>query len=663
MDEIYHSLKNRIASALKQENINKSRKLALNSIRTKYLALIDQIPIKEINTRFRKIKQAAIQNLSQLIELATARLRENGCSVYYVTTPQDVFKILDTLINESLVVKCKTNTSKEIKLKGYLKARNIEVVETDLGDRIVQLSQTRPSHPLIPSLHVPKAQVARLFKIDKDPSQLTIEDIVEVAREGIRKLVLKANIGLSGANAIAAEDGLICLEENEGNQRLTTSLPRKHIVLAGIDKIVPTAEDALLIMKAAALGLAQRSGVYLSFISGPSKTADIDFQLTYGMHGPRELHVILIDNGRQQLIKNGYGELLYCANCGACVNCCPIYEQIGDAFGGDAFIGGRGLLYLSQTKDSKTAFQSGLNFCTGCQACTTVCPGSIQTYDLMLTVRSQAVKQNLILPIHQKIAESILQNQNPFQEPPSTRCKWLPKNLNSHSAKTDTLLFLGCMASYRVQSQVISTIQVLDSLDIPFTYLGTAEPCCGSVLRNIGLEAQFKKTQNYCQEKFLGFSEIITICPGCYSTFKTAYPDFLQDHNITVRHLIEVLPNYSNKFKQTNTKVTYHDPCHLGRHFNLYDPPRILFKKLNFQFQEMDYSKENARCCGAGAGVLSAFPNLANSIAKTRIGDALSTGAETLLTSCPFCAYSLSQIAKDIQVCSLQEFIAQCCLK
>ena len=299
MNETYESLRTRIADALKNDLVNKSRKRALSTIRSNHISLANQIPTQDLKSKFRESKSAAISNLSNLLELATTILRENGCNVYHTHSSAEVFKILNTIIDESLVVKCKTNAAKEIGLKKYLESRNIEIVETDLGDRIVQLLQSHASHPLIPSLHIPKNQVAQIFNITKDPTQLTIKEIIDIARAGIRDLVLRANIGISGANAITAEEGFICLEENEGNQRLITSLPRKHIVLAGIDKIVANAEDALHIMKGAAyFGLAVRSGVYLSFISGPSKTGDIDFEITLGMHGPEELHVILLDNGR-----------------------------------------------------------------------------------------------------------------------------------------------------------------------------------------------------------------------------------------------------------------------------------------------------------------------------------------------------------------------------
>ncbi len=664
MDQQHDKLKNRIAQALQNDLINTSRKRALNAIREKHLSMENEIEIEALKARFRKIKSESISNLPSLLSIAEKRLRENGCQVYHASTSQDVFQILDNLIDDPLVVKCKSNTSKEIGLLNYLQSRNIEVIETDLGDRIVQLSQTHPSHPLIPSLHVPKAQAAQLFGITKDPACLTIKDIVNEARAGLRDLVLKSKVSISGANAIAAQEGLICLEENEGNQRLITSLTRKHIVLAGIDKVVPTAEDAIHIMKAAAyFGLAQRSGVYLSFIAGPSKTGDIDFELTYGMHGPEEVHVIFIDNGRTRVIQDGYGELLYCASCGGCATYCPVYEEIGDAFGSETEIGGRGLLYLSHTQSTQVAFQNGLNYCTGCQACTVACPGSINTYDLMRKTRSEAIDNDYLLPVHTKILASIQEHSNPFSEPQALRSTWFHGTPNMHDQKTETLLFIGCMSSYRVQDQAIAVFSLLQRLNIPFTYLGAEEPCCGSVLRNIGFDTQFQAIKAKVQEKIKPFSQILTICPGCYSTFKTAYAEFLQQNNIEVKHLIEILPDHTQNFQHNPSKITYHDPCHLGRHFNLYDPPRKLFHDLELDFKEMTFTKDKARCCGAGAGVLSAFPNLARIMAKSRVDEAEQTNCGEIITSCPFCAYNLSQVSEKTPVRSIQEFLLEKCMK
>jgi len=194
------SLQQRIEVALQKSKMNLSRQRALYHIRKKYLTLRQDIPFNQLKQKFRDIKSHALHILPDLIKMATDRLQENGCQVYHAKTLADVYNILDKLIDESLIVKCKMNTAKELNLSKYFKSRQIEVIETDLGDRIVQLSDTRPSHPLIPSLHIPKEEAAKLFNIDKPAADLTVPDIVEVARTGIRELVLKAKIGLSGAN-------------------------------------------------------------------------------------------------------------------------------------------------------------------------------------------------------------------------------------------------------------------------------------------------------------------------------------------------------------------------------------------------------------------------------------------------------------------------------
>ncbi|NVM03565.1 MAG: lactate utilization protein, partial [Candidatus Helarchaeota archaeon] len=322
MEKKYHHLKSKINAAFEKTEENEARTNALKYIRDKHFN--SNIDSKKLQREYKKIKEKNIKNLENLLSRTIKQLEQNGCKVYFATNKEEALKILRPLLEGEIVVKSKLNTGKEIELTENLEKWGYEVVETDLGDRIVQLAKSTSTHPLIPSLHIPKKKVIELFKARED---ISTKELANIAGKQLRNLILKAKVGISGANAITAEEGFICLIENEGNQRLVTSLPKKHIVITGIDKIVENGEEAIKVAKAAAYyGMGVVSGNYISFIMGPSRTGDIAFEIVEGMHGPSEVHVILLDNRRKFIASSEFKEIDYCVNCGGCVNYCPVYE-------------------------------------------------------------------------------------------------------------------------------------------------------------------------------------------------------------------------------------------------------------------------------------------------------------------------------------------------
>ncbi|MHA1385813.1 MAG: LUD domain-containing protein [Candidatus Helarchaeota archaeon] len=582
------------------------------------------------------------------------QLENNGCHVYLALNKEEALKILKSLLEGKIIVKTKTNTGKEINLTQNLENWGYEVVETDLGDRIVQLAKSKSTHPLIPGLHISKNKIIKLFNADKN---ISTKDLANIAGSQIRKKILDAKVGITGANAITAEEGFICLVENEGNQRLVTSIPKKHIVIAGIDKIVENAEQAIMVAKAAAyFGLGILSGNYVSFIMGPSRTADIAFEIVEGMHGPSEVHVILLDNHRREIANNkeGFHELLFCVNCGGCLNYCPVYKSVGEIFGNAG--GGRHLLFNSFTNDITYAFDFGMNFCTMCGSCVIKCPGEINVPDLMLKLRKKAQEKHLAIPKHKEIAKNIKENFNPFIES-RPRDHWL-KNLKIDIIKdSSTLLYIGCMSSYRTIDQATNAVKILNKLKIKFDYLGENEPCCSGILKRIGLVDEFNEMRTKLQNKLNKYDEIITICPGCYSTFREFYKDFFDKYNIKLKHIVELIDINKLNINKTKIITTYHDPCHLGRRFGIYNPPRNILNKIS-TYKEMKFSKDFSNCCGAGGGCMSSFPELAENIASSRIEEVMELNCEYIITTCPFCEYNLRKGNKTkIKVESIQKFL------
>jgi len=340
--------------------------------------------------RLREVKEKCIGN-QELLDLAVKNLINNGIKVHIAKTKDDALSIiLNEIGDEKLIVKSKSNVSKEIGLNKFLESKNVEVIETDIGDRIIQISRDKPSHPTGPASHLTRYDIAEiLFEhdgiiVDPDPEKLT-----QQFREEISGHINNSKIGITGANAIAAEEGAIMLLHNEGNVLEMMWRPEKHIILAGIDKIYPDIDEALNMAKLQtyyATGSIITS--FINIISGPSKTADIEKKLFKGIHGPKEVCLILVDNARSQIVEKGFKELLYCIGCGECLLNCPAYDVFGSKYGAGSFLGGKGVAYSKLANESDFDNSNPLYLCVSCGHCTKHCPVSIDTPHIINKLRT-----------------------------------------------------------------------------------------------------------------------------------------------------------------------------------------------------------------------------------------------------------------------------------
>ncbi|MEM5773033.1 MAG: LUD domain-containing protein [Candidatus Aenigmatarchaeota archaeon] len=371
---------------------------------------------KELKKRLREIKEYSIKNLEKLKGEAMKNLESQGIKVFEAKDAKEARKIIQKIIPKGeLVVKAKSNVLNEIEIVEKLKGRN-EVVETDCGDFLVEICEERETHPVTPAIHLSIEKIVeaieRKFGEKVEPKA---EKITEWVKNYLREKILKANFGLTGANAISA-DGNIAILENEGNISLITRLPEKHVIVAGIEKIVPSVEDAMLICRASAIwGTGAKWPSYISLISSPSKTADIQKEVVQGMHGAKEVYLILLDNGRLKALEEGLEEALYCINCGACLYFCPVYRQIFDNYGLH-YLAGIGLAKTAFMDGLKAAFDRGLYYCTTCKACKQNCPLEIDVAELMKKVREKVVKKKLETKANKKMIENVKKIGNPFGE-------------------------------------------------------------------------------------------------------------------------------------------------------------------------------------------------------------------------------------------------------
>ena len=371
----------------------------------------------QLKNRVKEIREYSIKNIGLLTEKAVKNFEKNGIEVILAEKSEDALDALYSIVNdESIIAKSKSNTAGEIGLIEFLENKGVQVVETDLGDRIIQLDpDSNSSHPIGPASHLKIEDIAKIisneFNIYIKPEPRAILDII---KQDVLLKLGKCNIGITGANSVAADDGSVITVHNEGNINLVSMLDI-HIIIVGIDKLVETIEDAVSVVKLETIYATGKTvPAYMNVISSHSKTADIEKILLDGMYGPRRVVVILLDNGRTKAIEAG-GECLLCIGCGSCIVTCPIYNEIGNEFGYKRYLGGRGVVLSSFIDGNQSCFDSGLFTCTLCGLCTDKCPVGIKTNNLIKKLRNDSVDMNIIIDEHKSIKDRIKKNGSPFK--------------------------------------------------------------------------------------------------------------------------------------------------------------------------------------------------------------------------------------------------------
>lgn len=337
----------------------------------------------------RAIRAHTIVNLDRYLEQFESAMTAAGGRVHWARDAAEACQIVLGIAGESggrRVVKSKSMLSEEIGLNGALEQAALEVVETDLGEYIAQLGHDRPSHIVAPVLHLTRQEVGSIFTENLGvPYTDEIGVLTGIARRMLREHFLSADMGISGCNCAVAETGTVCLVTNEGNGRMVTGLPRVHVVLMGMERIVPTLDDlGVMLQLLARSATGQKLSVYTSLISGPRRAEE--------PHGPDEVHVVIVDNGRSRALGGELAEILYCIRCGACLNVCPVYHTIGGHAYGSVYPGPMGSV-VSPVLGGVAVFPELPHASTLCGACRDVCPVRIDLPTLLLRLRRETVRQ------------------------------------------------------------------------------------------------------------------------------------------------------------------------------------------------------------------------------------------------------------------------------
>ena len=631
-------------------------------------------------------RQANLDRLPELLEQFTERLAAVGGAVHLAKDATEARDIIGQLCWNAgsglpagarmVVTKVKSMASEEIELNPYLEGLGIEVVETDLGERMVQLTHTHPSHLIAPAIHLTKEDAAQVFGTEP-----TVEAIQQHARDSLRKKFIDATVGISGANMAIAETGTIVLVTNEGNADLTTTLPPVHIALFGIDKLVASLDDAVAVLRMLPRsGTGQIMSSYVNWITGPSRSADIEQSLTIGVHGPREMHCVILDNGREKMLDDPiFRDALTCIRCGACSNACPPFMAVSGHQFGHIYNGPIGLVL--------TPFHHGLDtadlpntLCVQCNACQEICPVDIPLPRQILEHRRagrKSLRKQALVGVWKKpkVANRLLRAAAPLTGlvPGTPRLAQTPYRDRVHASRVDgepLTIFASCLADrvWPESAVALERIATAAGFQVGFP---KEQWCCGLIAANAGdfaagAELSGDLTASLRDSKGL----IVTPSASCFGAFTIDAPDWgarsdegvrgrMRDSTRFVLQLLESNPKLADA-KHMSLKIAYHDSCQSLRQLGLKSEPRRVLELAGYEVVDLP---DIANCCGFGGTFSLEWPRVADRLAEWKLDAIAKTGCEMIASDNPGCLMHIAAAARKrhmkLRVAHVLELVAE----
>ncbi len=597
--------------------------------------------LEKAKEEIQRIRSSAFGNPGLLKE-AMDHLRKNQFKVIQATDSEEACAIfLKEIGEEKLVVKSKSNLSKEIGLTPFLAQHGIEVIETDIGDRINQLIGGRSSHYTGPVTHLTRYDIAEVLSRHlKREIPPVPEEEMQAVKEDIETYLQRSKVGITGANAIAAREGAILIIHNEGNvTRVRTR--SKHLIIASIDKVYPNIEDGLLMARLETyLATGSIFPSFIDIVGGRSKSSDVEKIPFYGMHEPNELVIVLLDNGRSRILeeKKDFSDLLYCIGCGNCLLDCPTYNSIGPSFGADGMLGGRGAALSCLLKGMRQGVEDGLYLCTTCGLCGEICPVGIDAGKRLKDLRRSSLKS----PEVSSEIDEVTQLQSTIDRFGTPYGEMERAKFEASRKKAPVILYVGCVGLTTEAESTGRVIELLKRLGVDFTVID--EACCEAVKGDTGSNPNPERIkQNIDRIKEAGGREVLFLCPTCLKTF-LEYDEKAPTGLFFGTLLSHLRTHFSFVLSENDSAtITYHDPCHLGRGLGSFDGSRELLKSVGTEVIEMDHHHRESLCCGAGGGVRGFYPKFSRDIARRRVKEAEEIKADLLLTDCLSCRHNLRQ--------------------
>ena len=666
---------------------------------------------KELIREIAAAKDASIDRLEELYTQFKKEAEKRGIVVHRAATGAEANEIICRIARENSVkkiIKSKSMTGEEIHINHALEAQGCEVVETDLGEWIIQLRKEGPTHMVMPAIHLSRHQVADDFsKVTGHKQDSDISKLVKVARRELRAKFAQADMGISGANFAIADSGTIAICTNEGNGRLTTTLPRVHVAICGLDKLTPNLHDAMRVINVLPRNAtSQILTSYVSWMTGAN-------ECTLNPDAKKIMHVVFLDNGRSALAKDPVcRDALRCVRCGACANVCPVYRLVGGHKMGYIYIGAIGLIltyFFHGRENAKALVQN----CINCEACKDICAAGIDLPGIIQEIRAR-LNEEAGAPIESALMGRVLSNRKMFhtllrfgkwaQRPATGGTKFirhLPEVFmkgqgfralpaiaeKAFRDKWDTLktiipgkgkyrigLFAGCAQDFVYPEQLEAAVKILTakgcSVEFPME-----QSCCGLPVQTMGERKAAERValQNVKAFAAGNYDYILTLCASCASHLKHNYPQILKGHsNMTfeVEQFAARVKDFSSfardvlglgeeDFAKTSETVCYHAPCHECRGMGVTEQPRALLGAA----AEYKQTEEEDVCCGFGGSYSLKFPEISEQLLANKLNKMEASGAATLITNCPGCVMQLrggeEKRGNRLKVEHMSEFLAR----
>ena len=684
MPESRRHFSRRVNKALDDPKLQNALTQAMIGLRARREAGFKSFDFETGRADLKARRQANLTRLPELIEQFTERLEAVGGKVHFAKDAAAARDIIGQICwnaaggqRHPIVTKVKSMASEEIELNPYLESLGMEVVETDLGERMVQLTHTHPSHLIAPAIHLTKEDAARVFGTEP-----TVEAIQAHARESLRQKFISAAVGISGANMAIAETGTIVIVTNEGNADLTTTLPPVHIALFGIDKVVASLDDAVAMLR-----MLPRSGTgqimtsYVNWITGPSRSADIEQSLTIGVHGPREMHCVILDNGREEMRADPvFTDALTCIRCGACSNACPAFMAVGGHQFGHIYTGPIGLVL--------TPFHHGLDeadlpnaLCTQCNACQEICPVDIPLPRQILEHRRKgrkSLRKKAVLGVWKRpeLADRLLRAGAPFSGlvPGTPHLARVPYRDRApergHGDGEPLTIFASCMVDRVLPESAVALQRIAEAAGYKVGF-PKGQWCCGLISANAG-DFHAADELNTSLTKSLRDSKglIVTPSASCFGAFTIDAADWggTPDNKLqarfrdSTRFALALLAGRPELVRtdQMSLKVAYHDSCQTLRQLGLKSEPRQL---LDLAGYEVENIPDIANCCGFGGTFSLEWPRVAERLADWKLDAIAKTGCTVVASDNPGCLMHIATAARkrgmDLRVAHVLELVAE----